>query len=106
MEPPSFREQMIADFYAVLANTEEYGGVHLFNGREIQMVVAAAPAENLAYYAGGVLQEAKEIICTINDMPAPPRTTEAVTLDGVQYFVDGSRVEFVFVHVTLVRQSS
>ncbi len=106
MDAPSFREQMMADFYTVLANTEEYGAVHLFNGREMQMVVAAAPAESLVYYAGGVLQEAKEIVCTIDDMPKPPKTTEVVNLDGVEYCVDDSRVEFIFVHVRLVRQSS
>ncbi len=106
MDALSFHEQVMMDFHDVLANTEEYGSVHLFNGREIQMVVAAAPAESLVYYTSGVLQEAKEIVCTIDDMPTLPRTTEVVNLDGVDYCVDDSKVEFMFVHVTLVRQSS
>lgn len=106
MGSPSFREQVIEDFRNVLGNPEEYGAIHLLNGREIQMVVAAAPAENLTYYTSGTLQEIKEIVCTIADMPVRPRTTEVVNLDGVEYMVDNSKVEFVFVHVTLVRYSS
>lgn len=106
MDMPSFREQVIADFHAVLGNTGEFGAIHLFNGRELQMVVAAAPAENLVYYTSGLLQEAKEIVCAVDDMPKPPRTTEVVNLDGVEYLVDESKIEFAFVHVRLARHSS
>ncbi len=102
----SFREQVIDDFRNVLGNPEEFGAIHLFNGREIQMVVAAAPAEKLVYYTGGILQEAKEIIALVTDMPKPPKTTEVVTLDCVEYYVDESWLELVYIHVRLVRQLS
>ncbi len=103
MGSPSFREQVIEDFRSILGNPEEFGAIHLFNGREIQMVVAAAPAEKLIYYTSGELQEIKEIVVPVTDMPKLPKTTEVVNLDGVEHYVDESWVEFVFVHVRLVR---
>ncbi len=102
----SFREQVIADFQDVFANTEEFGAIHLFNGRKIPMVISVSPPEVLLDYAPGEMKEAKEIICSIKDMPKPPRVTKPVNLDGVEYIVDDSKVEFAFVHVTLVRYSS
>ncbi|MDR1744483.1 MAG: hypothetical protein LBS30_01880 [Planctomycetota bacterium] len=99
----SFREQVLEDFHNVLGNPEEYGAFHQFNGRKLQMVVSAAPAETLANHGSGTLQEAKEIICSIDDMPNPPRPTETVELDGVKYAVVDFFVEFVFVHISLAR---
>lgn len=90
MTPLSAFQQMIQDdIRSVFLNLEEFGSLHVVEGKEISIILA--PDQNISLSGGyrlGVAGNSITIYAAVDDLPKRKESGQALNLDGREYIID------------------